>query len=192
VYGTAYAIRAVILAQKIGIKAPPGMLDGMKRFLADRMLNGDTPPEVSAAISESLADAGGLESTTTDALYDRHEDQSVFGLSSLALALASLPGQEDRVKALLDEIEKGFDAKGELINTERMHDFSYFGSFERSRAQATIALGRLRRTSPILPILLSRTASTMDEYTTQATAYSLLALSTHLENTAKMGSVVQA
>jgi uncharacterized protein YfaS (alpha-2-macroglobulin family) len=192
VYGTAYAIRAVILAQKIGVEAPSGMLDGMKRFLADRMLNEGTPPEVTAAIAESLADAGSLESSTTDALYDRHADQSIFGLSSLAMALASLPGQEDRVKALLDEIEKGFDTEGGLANTKRMNDFSYFGSTERSRAQATIALARLRRTSPLLPILLSRAASAMDEYTTQATAYSLLALSTHLETTTEMGATVQA
>ncbi len=192
VYGTAYAIRAVILAKRIGIEAPSGMLEEMKRFLANRMLNSETAPEVSAAIAESLADAGSLESSTTDALYDRHNDQSIFGLSSLALALASLPGQEDRVKALVDEIEKGFDAEGGLVNTKRMNDFSYFGSSERSRAQATIALARLRRSSPLLPILLSRTASTMDDYTTQATAYSLLALSTHLETTATTGANIQA
>ncbi len=192
VYGTAYAIRAVILAKKLGIEAPPGMLDGMKRFLGDRMLNEGTAPEVSAAIAESLADAGSLDSSTADALYDRHDNQSVFGLSSLAMALASLPGQEDRVKALLDEIEKGFDPEGGLVNTKRMNDFSYFGSTERSSAQATIALARLRRTSPLLPILLSRAASTMDAYTTQATAYSLLALSTHLETTADTGATIQA
>lgn len=192
VYGTAYAIRAVILAQKIGIEAPSGMLDGMKRYLAGHLLHRDTSPEVSAAIAESLADAGSLEASTTDALYDRHADQSVFGLSSMAMALASLPGQEDRVKSLLDEVERGFDNDGKLVNTNRMHDFSYFGSDERSRAQATIALARLRRNSPLLPILLSKAARSMDKYTTQATAYSLLALSTHLESTADTGVIVQA
>jgi len=192
VYGTAYAIRAVILAQKIGIEAPAGMLDGMKRFLADQMLSRRTEPEVSAAIAESLADAGSLEASTSDALYDRHTDQSVFGLSSLALALASMPGQEDRVSTLLDAVEQGFDKEGKLTNTNRMHDFSYFGSDERSRAQATIALARLRRTSPLLPVLLSKAANSMENYTTQATAYSLLALSTHLESTSEGGVIVQA
>lgn len=192
VYGTAYAIRAVILAQKIGVEAPPGMLDGMKRFLADRMLNSSTPPEVSAAIAESLADAGSLEASVADALYDRRIDQSVFGLSSLAMALSSLPGQEDRIKALLDQVEQGFDKEGTLININRMHDFSYFGSMERSRAQAAIALARLRRTSPVLPLLLSRSANSMAKYTTQSTAYSLLALSTHLETTTDTGVNVQA
>lgn len=192
VYGTAYAIRAVILAQKIGIEAPPGMLDGMKRYLKEEMLDGGTPPEVSAAIAESLADAGSLDTSTSDALYDRHENQSVFGLSSLALALSSLPGQEDRVQQLLDTIEKGFDAEGDLVNTQRLHDFSYFGSSERSRAQATIALARLRRSSTALPILLGRAARAMDNYTTQATAYSLLALSAHLEATPTTNANVQA
>ncbi|HRI67865.1 MAG TPA: alpha-2-macroglobulin family protein [Polyangium sp.] len=192
VYGTAYAIRAVILAEKIGIQAPPGMLDGMKRFLKGRMLHRDTPPEVSAAIAESLADAGSLDLSASDALYDRHTEQSIFGLSSLALALSSLPGQDDRVQSLLNEIEKGFDAEGDLVNTQRLHDFSYFGSPDRSRAQGTIALARLRRTSSALPILLGRAAQAMDNYTTQATAYSLLALSTHLETTPTTNVNVQA
>lgn len=190
VYGTAYAIRAVILAQNIGVQAPAGMLDGMTQYLADRMLNSETAPEVSAAIAESLADAGKLEASAADALYDRHEDQSIFGLSSLALALSSLSGQEDRVKLLLDAIEKGFDTEGKLVDAKRMHDFSYFGSQERSRAQATIALARLRRNSPLLPLLLSRTAGSMGDYTTQATAYSLLALSTHIETSAESGAPV--
>lgn len=192
VYGTAYAIRAVILAQKIGVQPPSGMLDGMKRFLADRMLDSNTPPEVSAAIAESLADAGSLEASAADALYDRHEDQSIFGLSSLALALSTLPGQEDRVNRLLDAIEKGFNAEGALTNAKRLNDFSYFGSYDRTRAQATMTLARLRRTSPLLPTLLSRTASSMDSYTTQATAYSLLALSTHLETSTDAGAPVSA
>ncbi len=192
VYGTAYAIRAVILAQKAGVQPPSGMLEGMKRYLYDQMFRRNIAPEVSAAIAESLADAGSLESSAADALYDRKPDQSVFGLSSLALALSSLSGQEDRVKELLDAVESSFSPEGKLLNTNRLNDFSYFGSTERSVAQATIALARLRRTSPLLPILLSQAATNMENYTTQATAYSLLALSTHLETSTQEGAPVRA
>lgn len=192
VYGTAYAIRAVILAQKAGIEPPSGMLEGMKKYLEKQMLDGHTAPEVSAAIAESLADAGSLDKSTLDALYDRSGGQSVFGLASLAIALSSSAGQEDRVKELLDAVEAGFDAEGNLVNANRLHDFSYFGSQDRSRAQAAIALARLRRNSTKLPALLSKAARSMDSYTTQATAYSLLALSTHLEMTPPSGATVQA
>ncbi len=192
VYGTAYAIRAVILAQKAGIEPPPGMLEGMKRYLEKQMLDRNTQPEVSAAIAESLADAGSLDKSTLDALYDRSGGQSVFGLSSLAIALSSSSGQEDRVKELLNAVEAGFDNDGNLVNAYRLNDFSYFGSTDRTRAQAAIALARLRRDSTKLPSLLGKAARSMDSYTTQATAYSLLALSTHLEMTPPMGSTVQA
>ncbi len=191
VYGTAYAIRAVILAKKAGVNPPGGLLEGMQQFLADRMLDRDTAPEVSAAIAESLADAGVLEPSAADALFDRKDEQSAFGVSSLAIALSSLPGQEDRVKTLLDRVEQSFDEKGELSNTKRMADFYYYGSPERSRAQAAIALARLRRSSVHLPLLLRRIAGDMDDYTTQATAYSLLALSQHLEGSAASGVTVR-
>ncbi|MDI1479759.1 MG2 domain-containing protein [Polyangium sp. y55x31] len=191
VYGTAYAIRAVILAKKAGVNPPAGLLEGMQRFLADRMLDEDTAPEVSAAIAESLADAGALDRSAADALFDRKDNQSVFGLGSLALALASLPDQEDRVKTLLDMIEGSFDERGVLSNTKRMNDFYYYGSPSRSRAQAAIALARLRRSSLILPLLLREIAADMDDYTTQATAYSLLALSQHLEASTDDGVAVR-
>jgi len=192
VYGTAYAIRAVILAQKAGVNPPAGMLEGMKQFLSDRMLSGSTEPEVSAAIAESLADAGSLEASTADALWDRREKQSVFGLASLSLALSNLPGQEDRVKTLLDELETSFDEKGSLTSMPSSNDFYYYGSSERSRAQAALALSRLRRDSKILPVLLREIADDMDSYTTQATAYSLLALSEHIGSTAAEGARVHA
>lgn len=192
VYGTAYAIRAVLLAKRIGIEAPSGMLEGMQRFLGDRMLGGNTEPEVSAAIAQSLAEAGALEASAADALYDRRGDQSVFGIASLALALSALPGQEDRVKGLLDLVESSFDESGALTNTQRLNDFYYYGSPERSRAQAAIALSRLRRSSKVLPLLLRELAEDVDSYTTQATAYSLLALGEHLEGSAESGLVVRA
>ncbi len=191
VYGTAYAIRAVILAKQAGVNAPAGMLEGMTSYLADAMLARDTGPEVSAAIAQSLAEAGALEASAADALYDKREAQSVFGLASLAMALNALPGQEDRVSTLLDLLEKSFDDKGELSVAPKGDDFYYYGSPERSRAQAAIALARLRRSSKVLPALLRTIAKGTESYTTQATAYSLLALAEHLATEVGDGAPVR-
>jgi hypothetical protein len=154
------------------------------------MLEGDIGPEVQAAIAQSLAEAKVLQASAADALYDRRDKQSVFGLASLALALSALPEQDDRVKELLDRLEGSFTEQGELKTPPSHDDFYYYGSPERSRAQAAIALSRLRRSSKLLPVLLRGIANDIEGYTTQATAYSLLALSEHLEGTTDEGAKV--
>lgn len=175
-YGTAYAIRAMVLAKQAGIEPPSGLVEGMARYLADRMLSLELEPEVRAAIAQSLAELGALDPGAADALFERRETQTVFGNASLALALAALPGQDDRVKQLLDAVEAGIDDKGELREAPKSSDFHYYGSPARTKAQAAIALRRLRPTSGALAKLVSALAQQTGSYTTQATAYSLLAL----------------
>ena len=162
VYGTAYAIRAVVLARAAGVEAPKGLLEGMKTYLGDRLLGHDLEPEVQAAIAQSLGDLGELPPGAADAL-------------------------QDRTAALLDAIEAGFDDRGELLVRPSNHDFHYYGSPTRSKAQAVIALSRLRPAARVLPILLHGLAEGTEKYTTQATAYSLLALAAHLEGKAAEG-----
>jgi uncharacterized protein YfaS (alpha-2-macroglobulin family) len=190
VYGTAYAIRAVVLAKEAGVEPPRGLLAGMTRYLEGELLSSSTKPEVAAAIAQSLGELGELPASAADALLDRRKDQSLFGLASLAIALSSLGGQDDRVAALLDEVEAGLDERGGLRAPPRHDDFYYYGSAMRSRAQAAIALSRLRRGSKVLPPLLTAIASSLDSYTTQATAYSLLALGEHLSATPAEGAEV--
>jgi uncharacterized protein YfaS (alpha-2-macroglobulin family) len=113
--------------------------------------------------------------------------QSVFGKATLAMALHGLAGQEDRVATLLDAVEAGFDEKGELLVKPGNADFYYYGSPTRSKAQAAIALSRLRPSAKVLPILLEDLAEGTEKYTTQATAYSLLALAAHLEGSTAEG-----
>ncbi len=176
VYGTAYAIRALVLAKQAGIEPPAALLDGMASYLAEQMASPQLEPEVKSAIAQSLAELGKLDPGAADALHDRRESQSVFGIASLALALSALPGQEDRVAALLDRVEAGIDEAGELREAPRSSDFHYYGSPVRTKAQAAIALRRLRPASPALPHLVRSLASATGSYTTQATAFSLLAL----------------
>ena len=191
VYGTAYAIRAVVLAQKGGIAPPKGLLEGMKSYLESQFFSSSTGPEVEAAIAQSLAETGTLAPSTLDALYETRTKQSVFGLASLAIALHAMPDQEDRVRALLDDLEASFDAEGALNHAPASNDFYYYGSATRSRAQAAIALGQLRRSSPLLPRLLRDLAERVESYTTQSTAYSLLALSEQLTSTSGDGARVR-
>lgn len=176
VYGTAYAMRAMVLARDAGIEPPRDLLEGMARYLADQMSSSSLEPEVKSAIAQSLAELGKLDPGAADALFDRGREQSVFGNASLAIALASLPGQQGRVAELLDRVEAGIDEAGELREEPSSSDFHYYGSPVRTKAQAAIALRRLRPSSRALPPLVRSLAGATGSYTTQATAYSLLAL----------------
>lgn len=191
VYGTAYAIRAVVLAKAAGVEAPHGLLDGMKRYLGAQLLSGGVEPEVKAAIAQSLAELGELPASAADALHDTRKDQSVFGKASLAIALSTLKGQDDRVAALLDDVEGSFDGGGKLTAPPRSNDFYYYGSPTRSRAQAAMALSRLRRSARVLPTLLRELATETDAYTTQATSYALLAVAAQLRASTSEGAAVR-
>lgn len=182
-FGTAYATLAIARAQRLGIAAPEGMLDGMREYLV-RMLEAEQLPhgygvEVRASIALALAELDALPPAMADSLYDTASRQGTFGTATLALALASLPEQGDRVAALLQTLEDSFDAEGELVR-ERGEDFEYYGSDQRSIAQATLALHRLRPQSPVLPVLVGNLMRRTTDYTTQGTAYGLLALAERL------------
>jgi hypothetical protein len=192
VYGTAYAMRAVVLAKKAGIEPPAGLLEGMSSYLEDHALSSSIEPEVQAAIAQSLAELGELPASASDALFERRAKVSVFGAASLALALAALPGQEDRVEALLDAVEAGFSERGDLVTPPGSNDFYYYGSPTRTKAQAAIALRRLRPRSKLLPPLVNELARETGSYTTQSTAYSLLALSEELLGKVGSGAEVRA
>jgi uncharacterized protein YfaS (alpha-2-macroglobulin family) len=188
VFGTAYAMRAVVLAQKAGVAPPRGLLEGMTAYLESALFSRENVPEVRAAIAQSLAELGKLQASAADALFEAGKESSVFGQASLALALGALGGQDDRVKGLLDEVEASFDAQGQLLRQPKHNDFYYYGSAARTRAQAAIALTHLRRGSKLLPRLLHDLAEQTERYTTQATAFSVIALAEHLQETTGEGS----
>jgi uncharacterized protein YfaS (alpha-2-macroglobulin family) len=191
VYGTAYAMRALVLAKAAGIEPPAELLEGMARYLEGRMLASGLQPEVQAAIAQSLSELDRLDAGAVDALYDRREEQSVFGAASLALALSALHDQDDRVAFFLDRIEASIDDRGELTHPPNSGDFYYYGSPTRTKAQAAIALRRLRPASPKLPLLVRSLALHVEGYTTQATAYSLLALAEELRRLADGAETAQ-
>lgn len=182
-FGTAYATLAVARAQRLGIAAPEGMIEGMREYLV-RMVEVDQLPhgygvEVRASIALALAELDALPPSIADSLYDTAGAQGTFGTATLALALSRLPEQDDRVAALLHTLEGSFDAEGNPVHA-RVDDFEYYGSDQRSIAQAALALHRLRPQSTVLPTLVSRLLRFGDGYTTQGTAYGLLALAERL------------
>ncbi|MEM9453961.1 MAG: MG2 domain-containing protein [Myxococcota bacterium] len=179
-FGTAYATLAIARAQRLGIEAPEGMIDGMREYLV-RMVEARRPPhgygvEVRASVALALAELEALPPSIADALHDTVPEQGVFGRATLALALSSLPEQDDRVHALLDGIETAFDEQGALLEP-RKDDFGYYGSDQRTIAQSALALHRLRPHSAVLPRLVGNLLGRSQGYTTQGTAYGLLALS---------------
>ncbi|GAH64188.1 unnamed protein product, partial [marine sediment metagenome] len=103
VFGSAYAMRALLRAKELGIERPK-LIEGITKFLAAQ-LSVEGWPEQRVSIAEVLAEAHELPSGSTDSLYDTREKLDSFGLASLALALSSLPRQEDRVKDVLDRLE---------------------------------------------------------------------------------------
>ena len=191
VYGTAYAIRAVIAAKEAGVEEVPGLLEGMSSYLASRVLDAAVPTTARLAIAQSLAELGKLPPSAADALFDLRKGASAFARASLALALSRLDGQADRVSSLLAELQDAVDDKGGL--REKLEDSAWrsFASDTRSRAQLAIALGHLRPASKKLPLLVSRLVNEVGSYTTQGTAYSLLATAQHVARLPDKGAAIQ-
>jgi uncharacterized protein YfaS (alpha-2-macroglobulin family) len=192
VYGTAYAVRALIGAKDLGIALPQGLLEGVTDYLGELLLSDGIEADVQAAIAQTLAELGALPDSAADPLFDRKQHMGVFGLASLAIALDGLKGQGDRVAQLLDEVEANYDADGNLVKEPGHRDFYYFGSKTRTNAQTVIALGRLRPASVLKAKLAQKLAESTEGYTTQATAYSLMAIAEQLRNQPTVGAPVTA
>lgn len=187
VFGSAYALRLLVRAKEIGIERPK-LVEGVSSFLVTRLAN-ESQPELKVAIGEVLGRAGALPESSADSLYDTRKELGSFGLASLAIALSSLPKQDDRVKDVLDRLEASFDDDGEPKKGHDQHDWHWWGSEDRDRAQAVIALAKLRRESRLLPLLSSRLARKVERWTTQSTAWSLLALADYIGSRTPDGSV---
>lgn len=187
VFGSAYAMRALLRAKELGIERPK-LIEGITKFLAAQ-LSVEGWPEQRVSIAEVLAEAHELPSGSTDSLYDTREKLDSFGLASLALALSSLPRQEDRVKDVLDRLEASFDDKGSPTRAHDKRDWHYWGSDDRDRAQAAIALVKLRKASRVLPVLAARLSKGLESYSTQSTAWSLLALADYVGERSPEGGV---
>lgn len=188
-YGTAYAVRAIALASRDGIAVPPGLLDSVVEYLQGHLREGTGhstgDAEVLTSIALGLSEAGALVPSSADMLWDTADKQGVFGLANLALALATLEGQDERVRELLDRVEQSFDEHGKLTRPNPDDDFRYYGSAQRTRAQAALALERLRPASTLLPRLVDELIHDTEAYTTQATAFGLIALREHVAQTPK-------
>lgn len=187
VYGTVYAARALIRAKAIGIEEK-GLLADVLKFL-DLRLSRETDPVMKVAIAEVLAQAGQLKPESADSIFDVRAKLDAYGLASLALALSTLPKEAERTKTILDSLEAEFDVAG-LPKTEHgARDYHYWGSGDRDRAQALIALTKLRPQSKLAGVLAQRLIRGLERYSTQSTAWSLLALSTFVGNDRPNGSV---
>lgn len=180
VFGTAYAMRALVAARKQGIELPPGLDQSMLGYLKKQLFNTEVVPEVRSAIALSLAESGRLAATDTDALADLAAELGVFGKSNLALALEQLEGRSERVARLTDAIERVLREDGDLgpKNREDMHSFD---SDTRALSQASLALFHVKPASSELPGLVNQLLQLDEGYTTQATAYRLLALAEHVQ-----------
>ncbi|MGH1346767.1 MAG: alpha-2-macroglobulin family protein [Nannocystales bacterium] len=178
-YGTAYAARAIALAKKQGIEVP-GLLDEVTEYLAGRLDDTSSTArrdvEQRASIALALAEAGALPESAADMLVDTLPNQGPFGSATVALALSSLEGHEDQVNQALDAVEAAFEADGSPKKKDEDSDFYYYGSTTRTQAQAALALVRLRATSTLIPTLVDALVRKTGSYTTQATAFGLLAL----------------
>ena len=186
-YGTAYAMRAIVRAEAAGIVLPKGLREGMVAYLvrelttASSMYPGDL--EVRAAMALALAEADALPAASADALFDTVPKQGVFGRATLALALSTLPNETKRVEELLDGIEKSIGTDGAVTEAAVNGDFAYYGSRERTRAQAALALQKLRPASTKLPAMIDTMVRTSaGSYTTQSTAFELITLAENLRS----------
>jgi uncharacterized protein YfaS (alpha-2-macroglobulin family) len=186
-YGSTYAMRALLRAKELGIERPK-LIEGVTKYLVARLAD-DSSPELRMSIAEVLAVAKELPASSADSLYDSREKLDASGLASLALALSSVPKQDDRVRDVLDRLEASFDDLGKPTKAHDSRDWHYWGSDDRDRAQATIALVKLRKGSRVLPVLASRLSKGLDSYSTQSTAWSLMALADYVGTRSPEGNV---
>lgn len=186
-YGTIYASHALVLAKKLGIEEE-GLLDGVLKFLADRIRH-ERDPVLKVAIAEALAFAGKIEPDLADSLVDGKDRLDVFGQASLALALSAIPKQEERVKGLLDALESSFDENGMPKGEHGQRDWQYWGSTDRDRAQTLMALAKLRPQSKLTGKLAHRLIRSVDRYTTHSTAWTLVALAAYVGTDRPNGAV---
>ncbi|MCA9624439.1 MAG: hypothetical protein KC731_35695, partial [Myxococcales bacterium] len=192
IFGTAYAIRAVSAAHDAGIPLSPGLLEGMTSYLEARLREESTSIELRAVIAESLAAMPqGLPPGIADALWDRRGDMSAFARASLTLALARDAAQADRVRTLSDDLVALLDDQGKLREEPAVHH-EYYGSPQRTESQIARALTATRPDEPRLLLLASRLAEVTGRYTTQATAFTLLALADYLQGLPAEGVTIAA
>jgi hypothetical protein len=188
-FGTAYAMRAIVRAEAAGIAIPAGLREGMTSYLQSQLTSSSSvypgDLEVRAAIALALAEAGALPASAADGLFEHAAKQGPFGQATLALALSTLPGESKRVEQLLDLVVAAFDATGKQTSASVSGELAYYGSKDRTRAQAALALVRLRPSAQVLPAMLDAIAAATDDYTTQSTAFGLLTLSEHLATVAR-------
>lgn len=188
-FGTAYAMRAIVRADAAGVAIPAGLREGMTAYLQAQLTGSSSvypaDLEVRAAIALALAEAEALPASAADSLFEHAAKQGPFGQATLALALSTLPNESKRVGLLLDMVTAAFDATGKQTTAAIGGEFAYYGSKDRTRAQAALALVRLRPEAPMLAPMLDAIAKATDEYTTQSTAFGLMTLSEHLQTAAR-------
>ena len=188
VYGTTYAARALLRAKEIGIQEE-GLLPGVLTYLEEHLPK-ERDPGMKVAMAEVLAQAGRLKADSADSLFDTRGKLDAYGLASLALALSTLPNEAERTKSVLDTVEASFDAAGMLKEDDHgKRDYHYWGSSDRDRAQALIALTKLRPTSKLSTALAHRLIRSLERYTTQSAAWSLMSLATFIGTDKPNGAV---
>ncbi len=128
VYGSAYAMRALLRAKELGIERPK-LIEGVTKFLVARLAD-DPSPALRVSIADVLGQAKELPPASADSLYDLRTKLDSFGLASLALALSSLPKEESRVREVLDLLEASFDDQGAPTTAHDEHDWHMWGSEE--------------------------------------------------------------
>lgn len=186
-FGSAYALQALVRARAIGIERPK-LIEDVTAYLI-RELEGEGNPDLRTSIAGALASAGALPESAADSLYDARERLDASGLANLAIALGSLPNQADRVKDVMGRLEAAFDDKGDPTKPHGERDWRYWGSADRDRAQAVIALVKHDKGSPLLPRLAGRLVHGLDRWTTQSTAWSLTALTDFIGDKDPRGAV---
>ncbi len=187
VYGTVYATRALLRASEMGIKEEK-LLPGIFEFLKDR-LQKERDPVIKVSIAEVLAQGGKLPESSADSLYDTREKLDSFGLASLALALSTLPKQAERVAGLLDMLETSFEPREAAKFAHGKNDYHYWGSSDRDRAQALIALSRLRKSSRHVPRLAKELSQRIESYATHSASWSLMAFADYVGKNTPSGKV---
>jgi alpha-2-macroglobulin len=168
-------------------KLPPGLADALNADIEPPKPDAstdDAAPVATAAPSGATEDRALRKSKALSSAQRKAREAArepgPFELASAAIALSTLPGQNDRVQKALDRLEASYDAQGAPRYEHGDWDYRYWGSSDRDRAQTLIALTKLRPNSPLRALLAKHVAGGIGSYSTQASSWNLMAFAAHV------------
>lgn len=195
---TAYALIALVEAQKAGFTINDSVIERAIRFLRNDLGSSDLGARPSAydlnrqaflLYALAYADAGNFSRAVN--LFDRREQMNLYARAYLAMAFNLIdPRNTTYTDALISDLISRADVSATGVSwREAYHDYINWNTNTRSTAIVLKALVQIQPNNQLIPnvvryLMLARKADSWE--TTQESAWSVLALTDYMEATGEL------